>query len=41
MTTEGEGNYQLQCFLEAEGAECEVQAVVSWVLYSIWEAAYE
>ncbi len=41
MTTEGEGNYQLQRFLEAEGAECEVQAVVSWVLYSIWEAAYD
>jgi len=40
MTTEGEGNYQLQRFLEAEGAECEVQAVVSWVLYSIWEVAY-
>jgi len=41
MTTEGEGNYQLQRFLEAEGAECEVQAVVSWVLYCIWEAAYD
>ncbi|GMQ88621.1 MAG: hypothetical protein BMS9Abin09_0050 [Gammaproteobacteria bacterium] len=41
MTTEGEGNYQLQRFLEAEGAECEVQAVVSWVLYSIWEVAYD
>ncbi|GMR07928.1 MAG: hypothetical protein BMS9Abin26_0933 [Gammaproteobacteria bacterium] len=41
MTTEGEGNYQLQRFLEAEGAECEVQAVVSWVLYSTWEAAYD
>ncbi|HDO34387.1 MAG TPA: 2-hydroxyglutaryl-CoA dehydratase, partial [Chromatiales bacterium] len=41
MTTEGEGNYQLQRFLEAEGAECEVQAVVSWVLYSVWEAAYD
>lgn len=41
MTTEGEGNYQLQRFLEAEGAECEVQAVVSWVLYSIWEASYD
>ncbi len=41
MTTEGEGNYQLQRFLEAEGAECEVQAVVSWVLYSLWEATYD
>ncbi len=41
MTTEGEGNYQLQRFLETEGAECEIQAVVSWVLYSIWEAAYD
>ena len=41
MTTEGEGNYRLQRFLEAEGAECEVQAVVSWVLYSLWEAAYD
>ncbi|GMR14512.1 MAG: hypothetical protein BMS9Abin30_0115 [Gammaproteobacteria bacterium] len=41
MTTEGEGNYQLQRFLETEGAECEVQAVVSWVLYILWELAYD
>lgn len=37
MTTEGDGNYRLQRFLEAEGAECEVQMVTSWLLYSIWQ----
>jgi len=24
MTTEGDGNYQLQKFLEKEGAECDI-----------------
>ena len=36
MTTEGEGNYQLQRFLESEGAECEVQPIAAWFLYLIW-----
>lgn len=38
MTTEGEGNYRLQRFLESEGAECEVQPITAWLLYLIWAA---
>ena len=37
MTTEGDGNYQLQRFLEQEGAECDIQLVAAWVLYMLWE----
>ena len=37
MTTEGDGNYQLQSFLEGEGAECDVQLVTAWILYTLWE----
>jgi predicted nucleotide-binding protein (sugar kinase/HSP70/actin superfamily) len=37
MTTEGDGNYQLQRFLEGEGAEVDIQLVVAWLLYMIWE----
>lgn len=36
MTTEGEGNYRLQRFLEQEGAEVDVQPVTNWLLYMIW-----
>ena len=35
MTTEGDGNYGLQRFLEAEGAEPDIQIVTSWLLYMI------
>jgi len=38
MTTEGDGNYQLQRFLESEGAEADVQLVVAWILYMLWES---
>jgi DNA-binding transcriptional MerR regulator len=38
MTTEGDGNYQLQRFLEQEGAEADIQLVTAWILYMIWEA---
>jgi predicted nucleotide-binding protein (sugar kinase/HSP70/actin superfamily) len=38
MTTEGDGNYQLQRFLESEGAEADVQLVTAWLLYLVWEA---
>jgi predicted nucleotide-binding protein (sugar kinase/HSP70/actin superfamily) len=38
MTTEGDGNYQLQRFLEGEGAECDIQLVAAWLLYMIWES---
>lgn len=38
MTTEGDGNYQLQRFLESEGAEADIQLVTAWLLYLLWEA---
>lgn len=41
MTTEGDGNYRLQQFLEQEGAEVEVQSVTAWVLFLIWEGLYD
>lgn len=37
MTTEGDGNYQLQEFLEQEGAECDIQLLAAWILYTLWE----
>ena len=37
MTTEGDGNYQLQRFLEGEGAEADIQLVTAWLLYMLWE----
>jgi len=39
MTTEGDGNYHLQHFLESEGAECDIQLTTAWLLYNIWEVA--
>lgn len=39
MTTEGDGNYQLQRFLEQEGAENDIQLTTAWLLYNIWEVA--
>lgn len=41
MTTEGDGNYQLQRFLENEGAEVEVQSVTAWILFLIWSGRYD
>lgn len=41
MTTEGDGNYQLQRFLEGEGAEVEVQSVTAWILFLIWEGRFD
>lgn len=41
MTTEGDGNYGLQRFLEQEGAEPEVQLVTAWLLYMIWQGRYD
>jgi predicted nucleotide-binding protein (sugar kinase/HSP70/actin superfamily) len=37
MTTEGDGNYHLQKFLESEGAENDIQLTTAWLLYNIWE----
>lgn len=41
MTTEGAGNYQLQRFLESEGAECDIQLVTAWILYNVWEVKFD
>jgi len=41
MTTEGDGNYGLQRFLEAEGAEVEIQLVTAWLLYMLWQSRYD
>src|SRR5215472_5371825 len=41
MTTEGDGNYQLQRFLESEGAEPDIQLVTAWLLYMVWEARHD
>jgi len=38
MTTEGEGNYMLQRFLEQEGAEVDIQLIVGWIMYNLWQA---
>jgi predicted nucleotide-binding protein (sugar kinase/HSP70/actin superfamily) len=37
MTTEGDGNYHLQRFLESEGAENEIQILINTLLYNLWE----
>ncbi len=37
MTTEGDGNYRLQRFLEQEGAEVDIQLIANWILYNIWQ----
>ncbi|MFO0550244.1 MAG: 2-hydroxyglutaryl-CoA dehydratase [Polyangiaceae bacterium] len=39
MTTEGDGNYALQRFLESEGAENDIQLTTAWLLYNIWEVS--
>jgi len=36
--TEGDGNYNLHRFLEAEGAECIPQPIINRLMLSIWEA---
>ncbi len=41
MTTEGDGNYKMPQFLEAEGAEVEVQLVTAWLLYNLWEVRWD
>jgi predicted nucleotide-binding protein (sugar kinase/HSP70/actin superfamily) len=41
MTTEGDGNYRLQRFLEQEGAEVDIQLVTAWILYNIWEHQHD
>jgi predicted nucleotide-binding protein (sugar kinase/HSP70/actin superfamily) len=41
MTTEGDGNYHLQRFVEQEGAEADIQFVTAWILYNIWEVRHD
>jgi predicted nucleotide-binding protein (sugar kinase/HSP70/actin superfamily) len=41
MTTEGDGNYRLQRFLEQEGAEVDIQPITAWLLYNIWEHSFD
>lgn len=41
MTTEGDGNYKMQRFLEDEGAEVEIQLVTNWILYLFWAVVYD
>jgi predicted nucleotide-binding protein (sugar kinase/HSP70/actin superfamily) len=41
MTTEGDGNYRLQRFLESEGAEVDIQLITTWALYEVWEQAFD
>jgi len=41
MTTEGDGNYHLQRFLEQEGAEVDSQLLTHWFLYMLWQADYD
>jgi predicted nucleotide-binding protein (sugar kinase/HSP70/actin superfamily) len=41
MTTEGDGNYHLQEFLEQEGGEVDIQIVTNWLLYNIWEVRFD
>ncbi|MGE0320930.1 MAG: 2-hydroxyglutaryl-CoA dehydratase [Polyangiaceae bacterium] len=41
MTTEGDGNYALQRFVETEGAECDIQFLTAWLLYNIWEVSFD
>jgi predicted nucleotide-binding protein (sugar kinase/HSP70/actin superfamily) len=41
MTTEGDGNYKMQRFLEQEGAEVDIQLVTNWILYLLWGAKYD
>lgn len=41
MTTEGDGNYRLQRFLEEENAECDIQLIASLLLYNLWEFRHD
>ncbi|MFW5920499.1 MAG: 2-hydroxyglutaryl-CoA dehydratase, partial [Polyangiales bacterium] len=41
MTTEGDGNYHLQRFLEQEGAEVDIQTLGNLLLYNLWEGRHD
>jgi predicted nucleotide-binding protein (sugar kinase/HSP70/actin superfamily) len=41
MTTEGDGNYFLQRFLEQEGSEVDIQVIANLLLYNLWEFRHD
>ncbi len=41
MTTEGDGSYHIQRFLEEEGAEVNIQVLANTLLYNLWEARHD
>ena len=41
MTTEGDGNYHLQKFVEQEGAENDIQLLAYLLLYNLWEIRHD
>jgi predicted nucleotide-binding protein (sugar kinase/HSP70/actin superfamily) len=41
MTTEGDGNYHLQQFIEQEGGENEIQILAFLLLYNLWEMRHD
>ncbi len=41
MTTEGDGSYHIQRFLEQEGAEVQIQVMANVLLYNIWEFRHD
>jgi predicted nucleotide-binding protein (sugar kinase/HSP70/actin superfamily) len=41
MTTEGDGNYHLQKFVEQEGGENEIQILAYLLLYNLWELRHD
>jgi predicted nucleotide-binding protein (sugar kinase/HSP70/actin superfamily) len=41
MTTEGDGNYHMQRFIEREGGEVDSQLLVAWLLYNIWQVRFD
>ena len=45
MTTEGDGNYHLQRFLEQEGAEVDIESnpwpLAAWILFMVWENRHD
>ena len=41
MTTEGDGNYFLQKFIEQEGGENDIQILAFLLLYNLWEIRHD
>jgi predicted nucleotide-binding protein (sugar kinase/HSP70/actin superfamily) len=41
MTTEGDGNYHLQEFVESEGGENDIQILCALLLYNLWEIRHD